>query len=195
MRARAERAASWLNPRPRARPSRAARPPPTAPVLPFPRPLKVRAAVAGAAVDWKKTAEELDAKSPLEIMDHALKTFGDEIAIAFSGAEDVALIEYAHLTGRPYRVFRCGRARAARPPCTRHAAAARARHAAAMRHALSWALAHAAAAAGARPCPPAAPSCCSSTPPPTFSLDTGRLNPETYKLFDDVEKHYKIHIE
>jgi hypothetical protein len=36
----------------------------------------------------------------------ALKTFGTDIAIAFSGAEDVALIEYAHLTGRPFRVFR-----------------------------------------------------------------------------------------
>ena len=36
----------------------------------------------------------------------ALKTFGDEIGIAFSGAEDVALVEYAHLTGRPFRVFR-----------------------------------------------------------------------------------------
>ena len=36
----------------------------------------------------------------------ALATFGNDIAIAFSGAEDVALIEYAHLTGRPYRVFR-----------------------------------------------------------------------------------------
>eukprot|EP00879_Flechtneria_rotunda_P007673 GHRR01008046.1.p1 GENE.GHRR01008046.1~~GHRR01008046.1.p1 ORF type:complete len:356 (+),score=134.42 GHRR01008046.1:885-1952(+) len=65
-------------------------------------------------------------------MDHALKTFGSDIAIAFSGAEDVALVEYAHLTGRPYRVF---------------------------------------------------------------SLDTGRLNPETYQLFDAVEKHYGIHIE
>ena len=55
------------------------------------------------------------------------------ICIAFcSGAEDVALIEYAHLTGRPFRVF---------------------------------------------------------------SLDTGRLNPETYKFFDAVEKHYGIHIE
>lgn len=31
---------------------------------------------------------------------------GDEVGIAFSGAEDVALVEYAHLTGRPYRVFR-----------------------------------------------------------------------------------------
>lgn len=49
-----------------------------------------------------------------------------------SGAEDVALIEYAKLTGRPFRVF---------------------------------------------------------------SLDTGRLNPETYKFFDTVEKHYGIHIE
>ena len=36
----------------------------------------------------------------------ALSTFGDDIGIAFSGAEDVALIEYAHLTGRPFRVFR-----------------------------------------------------------------------------------------
>lgn len=65
-------------------------------------------------------------------MDHALRTFGDDVAIAFSGAEDVALIEYAHLTGRPYRVF---------------------------------------------------------------SLDTGRLNKETYQLFDAVEKHYGIRIE
>ena len=37
----------------------------------------------------------------------ALATFGDEVAIAFSGAEDVAVVEYAHLTGRPFRVFRC----------------------------------------------------------------------------------------
>ena len=67
--------------------------------------------------------------TPLEIMDDALKTYGDDIAIAFSGAEDVALIQYAHLTNRPYRVF---------------------------------------------------------------SLDTGRLNPETYELFDKVEKHFNI---
>eukprot|EP00803_Ostreobium_quekettii_P008136 evm.model.scf_818.1 EVM.evm.TU.scf_818.1 scf_818:2778-7848(-) len=74
----------------------------------------------------------MDQASPLLIMDHALKTFGSDVAIAFSGAEDVALVEYAHLTGRPYRVF---------------------------------------------------------------SLDTGRLNPETYQLFDQVEKHYGIKIE
>ena len=84
------------------------------------------------ASDWAEVTQGLDKKSPLEIMDHALATFGTEVAIAFSGAEDVALIEYAHLTGRDYRVF---------------------------------------------------------------SLDTGRLNPETYQLFDQVEKHYNIRIE
>ncbi|KAK7412672.1 hypothetical protein VNO78_04214 [Psophocarpus tetragonolobus] len=82
--------------------------------------------------DYEQLAKDLQNASPLEIMDRALDKFGNDIAIAFSGAEDVALIEYAHLTGRPYRVF---------------------------------------------------------------SLDTGRLNPETYKFFDAVEKHYGIHIE
>eukprot|EP00891_Asterochloris_glomerata_P000917 jgi/Astpho2/917/e_gw1.00016.86.1_t len=86
----------------------------------------------GQQLDFDAIAAELNSKSPLEIMDHALKTFGDEIGIAFSGAEDVALVEYAHLTGRPYRVF---------------------------------------------------------------SLDTGRLNAETYQIFDAVEKHYGIRIE
>lgn len=85
-----------------------------------------------SAADWEAVAQQLENKSPLEIMDHALATFGTDVAIAFSGAEDVALIEYAHLTGRPYRVF---------------------------------------------------------------SLDTGRLNPETYQVFDAVEKHYGIRIE
>lgn len=92
-----------------------------------------RVLLASSSVqEWQSTAHTLDAKSPLEIMDHALTNFGGDVAIAFSGAEDVALIEYAHLTGKPYRVF---------------------------------------------------------------SLDTGRLNPETYRLFDAVEKHYGIRIE
>ncbi|GFR43683.1 hypothetical protein Agub_g4791 [Astrephomene gubernaculifera] len=93
---------------------------------------RVNAAAVATTPDWEALAKDMELKSPLEIMDHALKTFGSDVAIAFSGAEDVALIEYAHLTGRPYRVF---------------------------------------------------------------SLDTGRLNPETYRLFDQVEKHYKIRIE
>jgi adenylyl-sulfate reductase (glutathione) len=90
------------------------------------------AAAPASAVDWAATAARLDAASALEVVDHALATFGDDAAIAFSGAEDVALVEYAHLTGRPFRVF---------------------------------------------------------------SLDTGRLNPETYATFAAVEKHYGIRIE
>ncbi|KAH1065952.1 hypothetical protein J1N35_030939 [Gossypium stocksii] len=82
--------------------------------------------------DFEQLTKELNNASPLEIMDKALEKFGNDIAIAFSGAEDVALIEYAKLTGRPFRVF---------------------------------------------------------------SLDTGRLNPETYRFFDEVEKHYGIRIE
>lgn len=83
-------------------------------------------------VNVEQIATDLQNASPLEIMDRALEKFGDDIAIAFSGAEDVALIEYAKLTGRPFRVF---------------------------------------------------------------SLDTGRLNPETYQFFNEVEKRYGIHIE
>lgn len=37
--------------------------------------------------------------------------FGDDVAISFSGAEDVALIQYAKLTGRPFRVFTLDTAR------------------------------------------------------------------------------------
>ncbi|AAB60764.1 Strong similarity to Arabidopsis APR2 (gb/U56921) [Arabidopsis thaliana] len=86
----------------------------------------------GEVEDFEQLAKKLEDASPLEIMDKALERFGDQIAIAFSGAEDVALIEYARLTGKPFRVF---------------------------------------------------------------SLDTGRLNPETYRLFDAVEKQYGIRIE
>ncbi|KAF5742161.1 APS reductase [Tripterygium wilfordii] len=55
--------------------------------------------------EYNRLAKELENVSPFEIMDKALEKFGNDIAIAFSGAEDVALIEYAHLTGRPFRVF------------------------------------------------------------------------------------------
>mmetsp|Transcript_30469 Transcript_30469/g.57419 ORF Transcript_30469/g.57419 Transcript_30469/m.57419 type:complete len:382 (+) Transcript_30469:163-1308(+) len=91
-----------------------------------------RCTVQVVAQDWAAVAAEQENCSPLEIMDHALKSFPGEIGIAFSGAEDVALVHYAHMTGRPFRVF---------------------------------------------------------------SLDTGRLNPETYRLFDAVEKRYNIKIE
>ena len=83
-------------------------------------------------IDWESLDQTFQDQTVIEIMDKALELFGDGLAIAFSGAEDVALIQYAKLTGRPFRVF---------------------------------------------------------------SLDTGRLNPETYQLFDDVEKHFGIKIE
>jgi len=77
-------------------------------------------------------AEELATAPPVIVMKRALERFGKTIAISFSGAEDVLLIEYAKQTGLPFRVF---------------------------------------------------------------SLDTGRLHPETYRLFDKVAKHYDIKIE
>lgn len=72
-----------------------------------------------------------DGASSGRIVERTLERFGDDVAISFSGAEDVLLIEYAKQSGRPFRVF---------------------------------------------------------------SLDTGRLHPETYRLFDRVEKHYGIRI-
>eukprot|EP00274_Cyanoptyche_gloeocystis_P001332 CAMPEP_0196654918 /NCGR_PEP_ID=MMETSP1086-20130531/4654_1 /TAXON_ID=77921 /ORGANISM="Cyanoptyche gloeocystis , Strain SAG4.97" /LENGTH=428 /DNA_ID=CAMNT_0041986955 /DNA_START=99 /DNA_END=1386 /DNA_ORIENTATION=+ len=84
------------------------------------------------ASTWEKLNEELVNESPRDVIADALERFGNEVAISFSGAEDVILIEYAQQTGLPFRVF---------------------------------------------------------------SLDTGRLHPETYQLFDKVEKHYGIHIE
>jgi adenylyl-sulfate reductase (glutathione) len=83
-------------------------------------------------IDFAQLNAELQDTSPFQIMDKALELYGDDIAIAFSGAEDVALIEYAKLTGRPFRVF---------------------------------------------------------------SLETGRLNPETLRLFAEVEKRYNIRIQ
>ncbi len=74
---------------------------------------------------------ELTGKSPATIIDRALSLFGRECAISFSGAEDVALIEMAVQTGKPFTVF---------------------------------------------------------------SLDTGRLHPETYRFLDKVRKHYSLPI-
>lgn len=71
-------------------------------------------------------------KTPTEIIEHALDTFKGDVAIAFSGAEDVVLIEFASRTKKPFRVF---------------------------------------------------------------ALDTGRLHPETYRFYAEVEKHYGIKIE
>jgi thioredoxin-independent 5'-adenylylsulfate reductase len=50
-------------------------------------------------------ADTLAQGSAAEIVDRALAAHGDRCAIAFSGAEDVLLIEYAAQSGRPFRVF------------------------------------------------------------------------------------------
>lgn len=77
-------------------------------------------------------AETLKGASAAQVVERALDTFGGDVAISFSGAEDVLLVEYAHQSGKPYRVF---------------------------------------------------------------SLDTGRLHPETYRFFRVVEERYGIRIE
>lgn len=76
--------------------------------------------------------QELEHRTPHEIVRWALERFGTDCALAFSGAEDVVLIDMAIKSGAPLSVF---------------------------------------------------------------SLDTGRLHPETYRFIDQVRKHYGIEIE
>ncbi len=79
----------------------------------------------------EQVAKEYENKSPQEILDYALKNYRN-IAISFSGAEDVVLIDMAKKTGRKFRVF---------------------------------------------------------------TLDTGRLHPETYQFIDEVRNVYNTNIE
>lgn len=83
-------------------------------------------------IDVAVTAAQLAEADPQAAMNFALKTFGRECAISFSGAEDVMLIELAARSGLPFSVF---------------------------------------------------------------SLDTGRLHPETYEFIERVREHYGITIE
>ncbi|MCG8670779.1 MAG: phosphoadenylyl-sulfate reductase [Pseudomonadales bacterium] len=75
--------------------------------------------------------EQFNGKEPADIIAEALERF-DNIAISFSGAEDVVLIDIAAKTGKPFKVF---------------------------------------------------------------TLDTGRLHPETYRFIEKVREHYNINIE
>lgn len=87
------------------------------------------------ALDLKsisRIAAEYDAKHPKEIVALAIKEYGPNIAISFSGAEDVVLVDMAAKAGGKFRVF---------------------------------------------------------------SLDTGRLHPETYQFLNTVREHYKIPVE
>ncbi|MDX2099383.1 MAG: phosphoadenylyl-sulfate reductase [Leptolyngbyaceae cyanobacterium bins.59] len=82
-------------------------------------------------LDIANLEAELSRQSPQKILERALSLF-DNIAISFSGAEDVVLIDMAHRLQKNFQVF---------------------------------------------------------------SLDTGRLHPETYQFIDRVRKHYGIAIE
>ena len=75
---------------------------------------------------------ELDGATPASIIGRALEMHGNEIGIAFSGSDDVLLLEYARQSGHPFRVF---------------------------------------------------------------TIDTGRLHPETYEFIARVEQHFEIRVE
>lgn len=77
-------------------------------------------------------AEDLACLDPQDIVKAAIEEHTPHVAVAFSGAEDVVLIDMAVKVGLPFRVF---------------------------------------------------------------TLDTGRLHPETYRFIEQVRKHYKINIE
>ena len=87
---------------PRRRFPRRRTPPRAAPSRAPPRPPRTSATTS---IDWEKLDAEFQDATTIAILDRALEIFGDTLAIAFSGAEDVALIQYASLTGRPFRVF------------------------------------------------------------------------------------------
>ncbi len=60
----------------------------------------------GSAIPSASALEEqLRNAPPIQLVDRALELHGDDVAIAFSGSEDVVLIEYARQTGRRFRVF------------------------------------------------------------------------------------------
>jgi phosphoadenosine phosphosulfate reductase len=77
-------------------------------------------------------AAELASSHPADILKFALREYGTDLAISFSGAEDVVLVDMAWRSKLPFRVF---------------------------------------------------------------TLDTGRLHPQTYQFFDGVRDRYGVNIE
>jgi phosphoadenosine phosphosulfate reductase len=82
-------------------------------------------------INIETLGHEFAAAEPADILRWGLESFGRACAIAFSGAEDVALIDMAARTGLPFSVF---------------------------------------------------------------TLDTGRLHPETYEFIDRVRQHYGVEV-
>jgi phosphoadenosine phosphosulfate reductase len=63
------------------------------------------AEVPGLKARVEEGAESLRGASPARILDFALENLGERCAIAFSGAEDVVLIDMAAKSGRKFSVF------------------------------------------------------------------------------------------
>ncbi|MFA7249091.1 MAG: phosphoadenylyl-sulfate reductase [Dehalococcoidia bacterium] len=80
----------------------------------------------------ERAALELAGVHPADILARALREYGTDLAISFSGAEDVVLVDMASRTGLPFRVF---------------------------------------------------------------TLDTGRLHPQTYRFIEQVRERYQVDIE
>jgi len=55
--------------------------------------------------DIDALARELERAHPQEILAHALEAYSPDLAVSFSGAEDVVLIDLAQRVGLPFRVF------------------------------------------------------------------------------------------
>ena len=85
-----------------------------------------------ASIDLQQLTADCANASPQTILKQAFATFGDELWLSFSGAEDVVLVDMAWKINPQVKVF---------------------------------------------------------------SLDTGRLHPETYQFIEKVREHYKISIE
>lgn len=86
-----------------------------------------------SATQWLNTvARQLDAKSPEDVLAFAVAEYGTDLALAFSGAEDVVLVDMAWQAKIALRIF---------------------------------------------------------------TLDTGRLHPQTYQFLDTVRNRYRIQIE
>jgi len=58
--------------------------------------------VSSTEFDLEKTRGQLATATPQEVVKYALETFGAECAIAFSGSDDVVLLEMAAQTGLPF---------------------------------------------------------------------------------------------
>jgi phosphoadenosine phosphosulfate reductase len=64
-----------------------------------------KAVTDSASVDVEALGRELSSRTPQEILERALELYGADCVIAFSGAEDVALLDMAKKSGRPFRAL------------------------------------------------------------------------------------------